>query len=130
MPGLILIGTLAGTLSDPMWAKLLLGGPNIFAFAFAIWESIMMVSVIIWMLIYFRRHGNSSGPWAAWMATNAYTVYIHQTVLIAVNVGLHPVAVPSSDKFLIAVALTVLLCFWLSSLICKLPMVQRVLGWL
>lgn len=129
IPGLILIGALAGTLSDPMRAKLLLGGPNIFAFAFAIWESIMMVAVIIWMLVYFRKHYNTSGPWAVWLAANAYAVYIiHQTVLIAVNVGLHPVAVSSSVKFLVAVAVTVPLCFWLSALIRRLPVVQRVLG--
>jgi surface polysaccharide O-acyltransferase-like enzyme len=99
------------------------------AMAYATWESIMMVSIIIFLLYFFREKFNRTGARLAMMAASVYTVYIiHQTVLFGMNIVFLNVAIPSFLKFFVVSLIGVPLCFGLAYLIRKLPYAKRVLG--
>lgn len=128
-PGLALLGIAAGTLSDPSAAQKLLGGASLFSFGFALWESVMMVSIIIWLTAWFKLKYNTQHSFFQWMAQNSFTVYIiHQTVLICVHIGLHSLRWPSTLKFFVAIACTIPCCFILSTLLRWIPGIRRVVG--
>ena len=114
--------------SDDMLAKFQ-GGMTWQAFVTAIWMSLMMIAVIVFLLYYFRERFNKTGPLAKFMAANVYTAYIvQQTVLIALNVLLLDINIPTIAKFFITGLIAVPLCFGLSSLIRRIPYAKRVLG--
>ena len=129
IPLMAILALIAGIFSDPAAAQKLLGGLSGVAFGFSVWESILMVSIIIWILYYFRANYNFTTTRLQRLAANAYTVYIiHQTILIIVHVGLHNILLPSSLKFVVAVLITVPACFLLSALIRQIPVTRHVLG--
>ena len=93
------------------------------------WETIMMVSIIIFLLYFFREKLNHTGAVLAIMAASVYTVYIiHQTVLYALNIIFLDVPIPSFMKFVAVALIGVPLCFVLAYLIRKFPYAKRVLG--
>jgi glucan biosynthesis protein C len=105
------------------------GGLHWQAFAYAVWESVMLISVLIFLLYLFRERFNRSSPLLHLMASSVYTVYIiHQTVLIAFNVLFLPVGIPTILKFPIVSLIVVPLCFGLAVLIRSIPYAKRVLG--
>jgi glucan biosynthesis protein C len=105
------------------------GGWHWQAFAYAAWESTMLISVLIFLLYFFRERFNRSSPFLHLMAASVYTVYIiHQTVLIAFNVLFLPVGIPTILKFIIVSLIVIPLCFGLAVLIRKIPYAKRVLG--
>ncbi len=104
------------------------GGFHWLAFAYALWESFMVVGVCIGLLVLFRTRWNHQGRLAKGLAANAYTVYlIHPLVLVSFAYAFHVVALYPLLKFVIAVLITVPLCFLISSLIRKIPLVNRIL---
>lgn len=106
-----------------------LGGYTWQAMAYAVWETIMMVSIIIFLLYFFREKFNRTGTLASTMAASVYTGYIiHQTVLYGLNILFLPMAIPSYVKFIAVSLIGVPLCLFLSVLIRKLPYAKRVLG--
>ena len=128
-PFLIVFMILGGALESDANIARFLGGFTWQAMAYAIWETIMMVAIIIFLVYFFREKVNSTGALASTMAASVYTVYIiHQTVLIGLNILLLPLAIPSYVKFFSVSLIGVPLCFLLSSIIRKLPYAKRVLG--
>jgi len=88
-----------------------------------------MVGITVFLLYFFRERLNQAGPMAKSMAANVYTVYIiHQPILIALNILMLPVGIPTILKFFIVSLMTIPLCFLLSSLIRRIPYARRVLG--
>ena len=129
IPVLAALGILAGILSNPAAAKKLLGGFTSFSFGYSIWESVVMVGLIVWLLYHFHAFHNATNNRLKWLSANAYAVYIiHQTVLVAVNVGLDGVSLLSSVKFVIALLIALPVCFGLSELIRRVPGTKPVLG--
>ncbi|MHA2370638.1 MAG: acyltransferase family protein [Candidatus Hodarchaeales archaeon] len=99
------------------------------AFAYAVWETILMIGIITWLLYIFREKLNHSGPTTKKMAGNAYTVYIvHQTIVTALAIVIVSVAIPTTLKFAIVSVIAIPLCFAISHLIRKAPYTNRVLG--
>lgn len=129
LPLFFIIAILGGALeSDAALAKFL-GGLHWQALAYTTWESIMFIAVLTFLLYTFRERFNQTGPRARFMAASVYTVYIvHQTVVIALNVLLLPVSIPTIVKFLVVSLIAVPVCFVLAGLIRKLPYADRVLG--
>ena len=129
LPFFFVIFILGGALeSDANIAKFL-GGFTWQAMAYALWETIMMMAIIIFLLYYFREKFNRTGALLATMAASVFTVYIiHQTVLYGLNIVFLNVPIPSFVKFLAVSLIGVPLCFLLSVLIRKLPYARRVLG--
>jgi len=129
LPFFFVLFILGGALEGDANIAKFLGGFTWQAMAYAIWESIMMLAIIIFLLYFFRERFNRTGALLATMAASAYTVYIiHQTVLFGLNIVFLNVPVPSYLKFFAVSLIGVPLCFLLSYLIRKLPYAKRVLG--
>jgi surface polysaccharide O-acyltransferase-like enzyme len=113
---------------DEQLAKFL-GGVYWQSFAFSIWESVMLIAVLTFLLYFFREHVFQAGPLARTLAASVYTVYIiHQTIVIAVDIWFIPMSIPTILKFVFVSIISVPLCFGLGILIRKIPYAQRVLG--
>jgi surface polysaccharide O-acyltransferase-like enzyme len=129
LPFFLVLLILGGALESDANITKFLGGFTWQAMAYAAWETIMMLSIIIFLLYFFREKLNRTGALVAAMAASAYTVYIiHQTVLYGLNIVFLDVAIPSFVKFFVVSLIGVPLCFLLSYLIRKLPYAKRVLG--
>jgi len=129
IPLFVPLVALAGVLEEGANVAKLLGGWHWQALAFALWESWLLVAVTIWLLYFFRTKLNGTGEWTHTQAANLYTVYIiHQTILIALNIALFAVPIPTIVKFALAALLTMLVGFGVSSQLRKLPLAKRVLG--
>jgi glucans biosynthesis protein C len=104
------------------------GGFNWLAFSYALWESFVVVGVCIGLLVLFRQRWNYQGRLARSLAANVYIVYlIHAPVLVGFAYAFHVVALYPLLKWSIAVLITIPLCFLISSVIRKIPLVNRVL---
>jgi len=130
VPFLAVIGALGGGLNEPeQFMVKLFGGLHWQAFAYAAWESFLMVGVIVFLLYLFREKLRGTRPILRTMAVNVYTVYIiHATILITLQILFLPVRMPTIAKFAIVSLITVPVCFFLSSAIRKIPRAKRVLG--
>ncbi len=105
-----------------------MGGFHWQGFGYALWEAFMVVGVSIGLLALFREHWNREGRLTKSLAANAYTVYlIHPVVLVSFAYAFHAVALYPLLKFVIAVLITLPLCFLISSFIRKIPLVDRIL---
>jgi surface polysaccharide O-acyltransferase-like enzyme len=99
------------------------------AFTYAAWESFFMIGITVFLLFFFRERLNKTGRVAKSMAANVYTVYIiHVTILIALQILMLSINIPTIMKFFIVSLIAVPLCFTLSTLIRKIPYAKRVLG--
>jgi glucan biosynthesis protein C len=129
MPFFFLIVMLSGVLENEANIAKLVGGPHWEALVFSVWDTILMVGITVFLLYLFRERYNRTGPVATSMAANVYTVYIvHQLVVIALNILMLPVGIPSILKFLVVSLAAIPLCFLLSMLIRMIPYSRRVLG--
>ena len=123
------MGILAGVLESEENLAKLRGGLHWQALVAAAWDTFLMVGITVFLLYFFRERLNQAGPMAKSMAGNVYTVYIiHQPILIALNILMLPVGIPTILKFFIVSLITIPLCFLLSSLIRRIPYARRVLG--
>jgi len=128
-PVLVVVMVLGGVLEEDANVALFLGGFTWQAAAYAIWESIMMVSMIIFLLYFFREKLNRASAITLGMAASVYTVYIiHQTILYSLNIGFLSVDIPSYAKFFVVSLIGITLSFLLSIPVRKLPYADRVLG--
>jgi len=128
-PVLVIVLVLGGVLENDANVALFLGGFTWQAAAYAIWESIMMVSVIIFLLYFFREKLNRTSAITIGMAASLYTVYIiHQTILYSLNIGFLSIDIPSYIKFFVVSLIGVTVSFLLSVPVRKLPYADRVLG--
>jgi glucan biosynthesis protein C len=120
---------LGGALENEANIAKLVGGPHWHALVFSIWDTILLVGITVFLLYFFRERYNRTGPVAQSMAANVYTVYIiHQPVLIALNILMLLVGIPTILKFPIVSLIAIPLCFLLSMLIRMIPYSRRVLG--
>ncbi len=88
----------------------------------------MIVGVCLGLLALFRQRLNHQGKLAKGLAASAYTVYlIHPVVLVGFAYAFHVVALYPLLKFGIAVLITLPLCFLISGVIRKIPLVNRAL---
>ncbi|UCC98862.1 MAG: acyltransferase family protein [Phycisphaerales bacterium] len=105
-----------------------MGGLHWQCFAYALWEQVAGVAIIIALLVLFRKRLNHQGELARAASASAYTAYIiHGPIVILValtirNVALHPLL-----KFALAVLISVPLCFVLGNVVRKLPLAGRIL---
>jgi len=89
--------------------------------------STVVVGLGIGLLVLFRERLNHQGRLARSLAGSVYTVYlIHPVVLVGFAYAFHVVALYPLLKWAIAVLITIPLCFLLSLLIRKIPLVNRV----
>jgi len=119
------LAVIAGAAESP---ELFLGGWHWQSLVFALWDAFLCVSACIGLVSLFRRRLNRQGPVGRELAHSAYGAYlIHEPVItglavLAAGVMIHPLL-----KFALASVVSIPLCFALSSLIRRLPYVNRVL---
>ncbi len=106
----------------------LMGGFYWQSFAYALWESFMVVGICIGLLALFRQRWNRQGKLAKDLAANVYTVcLIHPLVLVAFAYAFQTITLYPLLKFVISVLIALPLCFLISSLIRKIPFANRIL---
>jgi surface polysaccharide O-acyltransferase-like enzyme len=129
IPFFFVLAILGGVLEDDRNVDKFLGGLGWQAFSYALWESLLMVGIILFLLYFFRERLFKAGPTAKAMAANVYTVYIiHQTILIGLNLLFLSIQIPTIVKFVLVSSIVVPACFLLSALIRRIPYTRRVLG--
>ena len=121
LPILFVLGVSGGASED-----IFMGGVSWQAFMTATWESISFLSISIWLLDLFKYRFNYVNKVLSWMAPNVFATYIfHQVIIVAIMIPLLGVTWPSALKFIVVSIIGVPLCFLVSSLIRKVPYVDR-----
>ncbi len=105
------------------------GGWHWQSLAWCLWESFFCVGFNLGLLVLFRERWNHQGPFARFMSVNAFAVYVfHPPILIAITLSLRGLAVLPVQKFLLAVVLTVPVCFLASEYVFRrVPGLKRIL---
>ena len=94
----------------------------------SIWEITSYMSIVIWLLYFFRTRFNNQNSLLIWMAPNVFAAYIfHPIVIVTVTIPLLNVNLPSVIKFFIVSLISVPLSFLVSYLVKKLPYANRIL---
>jgi glucan biosynthesis protein C len=129
LPMFFVLAILGGALEGDEQLAKFLGGAYWQSFAYSIWESVMLIAVLTFLLYFFRERFSKAGPLSRTLAASVYTVYIiHQTLVIAVDILFIPLSILTILKFVFVSIISVPLCFGLGVLIRKIPYAQRVLG--
>jgi glucan biosynthesis protein C len=103
-----------------------LGGWTWPSFVYCLWESVYCVGMCLGLITLFRKCFNRSGKFSNFMSTHAFVVYIiHIPVISCVVIALNGLHGPNTFKLLVAVLITLPLCFMLGYLIRKIPKVSR-----
>ena len=106
-----------------------LGGLTWQSAVYSVWETVMMMAIITFLLYFFRERVQGSNHLSRFMAASVYTVYIiHQTVLIIFNILMLPIELPTILKFIVVSVIVVPLCFLLSIPILNIRGARQVLG--
>jgi glucan biosynthesis protein C len=129
LPLFFVLAILGGALEGEAQLARFLGGFHWQSLAYTLWESILLISIMVFLLYTFREHFNQGRPRLRDMAASVYTVYIiHHTVLFALNILFLDIAIASILKFILVSVIAVPLCFLLADWIRKIPGAARVLG--
>jgi glucan biosynthesis protein C len=105
-----------------------LGGFHWQCFAYAVWEQVTGMAIIIALLFLFRKYLNNQKKTAKAASASAYTAYvIHAPVIILVAIAIRNISLYPLLKFALAVLIAVPLCFALSNIIRKMPLARRIL---
>jgi surface polysaccharide O-acyltransferase-like enzyme len=104
------------------------GGWRWQALGYAVWESLLGVSLCIGLIYVFRRWANRQGPLGGFLSRHAYGAYIvHSVVIVLAAVAVRNVVAYPLLKWALVSLVAVPLCFVLSSLVRRLPYADRVL---
>jgi glucan biosynthesis protein C len=105
-----------------------MGGLHWQSLVFSIWEQFVGAGVILALLVLFRQRFNRQGALARNLSASTYTVYfIHAPVLVFLALALRAFHVHPLLKFALVSPLAVVLCFAISYLLKKLPIVRSIL---
>jgi surface polysaccharide O-acyltransferase-like enzyme len=107
---------------------ILAGGFHWQAFMYALWESVVCVSISIVIIYYFREKLNKQNKFFKTLADSAYTVYIiHPLIIIPLAYALMAFELHPLFKFLILSVIGVPLSFLLGTLIKRIPFLKKIL---
>jgi glucan biosynthesis protein C len=105
-----------------------MGGLAWQSLAYSVWEEFVGVGMILALLVLFRKRLNRQGALAKVLSASTYTVYfIHAPVLVLLALALRGFEAHPLLKFALVSPLAVALCFAISYLLKKLPLVRSVL---
>ncbi|MBN2133018.1 MAG: acyltransferase family protein [Sedimentisphaerales bacterium] len=105
-----------------------IGGLHWQAFAYAMWEQLVGLSVMAALLVLFRERFNRQSALAEETSASSYTAYIiHAPVLILLTLAVRDLRLYALLKFALVVAIAVPLCFALAAAIRRLPAARRIL---
>jgi peptidoglycan/LPS O-acetylase OafA/YrhL len=106
----------------------ILGGLHWQAAAYAIWEQLFGIAVMISLTVWFREKLNFQNGIMKALSDSSFTAYIIQVpVLVLLALSLQSIQLPLLAKFAIASPIGVALCFLTAYLVRKIPKANRVL---
>ena len=121
-----LLFILGGAASGQNWRYL--GGPHWQAFAYAMWEQLFAVAMMVGLIVLFRERFNRQGPLAQAAAASSYTVYIiHPPIIILFALAVRGLHVYPLLKFAMAALITIPITFALANVLRQLPLARRIL---
>jgi fucose 4-O-acetylase-like acetyltransferase len=107
---------------------LFFGGLRWQALAFSLWEQILGVSVIVFLLVWFRERFSEQGALTKRMSGAAYTVYIlHVPIIVLLVLALGGIGLDLGLKFVLVAPVAVSLCFLVAHYVKKLPFTRGIL---
>jgi surface polysaccharide O-acyltransferase-like enzyme len=118
----ILSGGLEGNV-DPA-----LGGWHWQSLAYALWEQLLCVSLILVYLYYFRLYASRTSPLLNELAASSYAAYlIHPLVLVVLTTLLASIRLHPLGKIAMALIPGLVLSFLAAGIIRRIPLLRRVL---
>ena len=122
-PPLFLLGGALEGNTEPF-----MGGLTWHSLVYSVWEEFVGVGMILALLVLFRRRFDRQGALAKALSASTYTVYfIHAPVLVFLALALQGFHVHPLLKFALVSPLAVVLCFTISYLLKKLPIIRSIL---
>ena len=107
---------------------ILAGGLYWQAFLYALWESVICVSISITLIYLFKVKLNYQNKFFKKLSDSAYTVYIiHPLIIIPLSYSIMKVEFHPMVKFLIVSVIGVTFSFLLGSLIKRIPFLKKIL---
>ena len=120
-----LVGALLAVTDDP---DPFLGGLRPEAMLVPLIEATLALGMSLWMVDWFRRRWNHSGPLVQGLGQSSFGAYlVHAPVCVALAIALQAVAVPAEVKFLTVFALSAVASFGLGWLAARSSVFGRVL---
>jgi len=105
-----------------------MGGFHWQSLAYAIWEQILAVSMIVALFGIFKKKFNNQGKLAKTLSASAFGVFIlHTPILIAIGVIFRYWKIYPLLKFIVLSPVALIVCFILASLVRKLPLAKKIL---
>lgn len=106
---------------------LFLGGPHWQTVAFAFWEQITGISIMIGLLGVVKEKWNTAGMLARELSASAYAMYVfHPPILVAICGALRHWRFPPFGKFVVLSPVMLIVSFAAAALIRRLPGLRRV----
>jgi glucans biosynthesis protein C len=104
------------------------GGLHWQAAAYAFWEQLFGIAVIISLTVWFRENVNFQNRDMKALSDSSFTAYIIQVpVLVLLALGFQSIQLPLLAKFAIVSPIGVSICFLFAYLVRKIPKANRVL---
>jgi peptidoglycan/LPS O-acetylase OafA/YrhL len=104
-----------------------LGGWNVHAATYALWEPLVAWGVILGLVHLFEQRFALGPAWSV-LARRSYAIYvIHPPVVVGIALAWRDVPAPHLAKFTITGSLAGLVCFWIAGLLLRIPGINRVL---
>ena len=105
-----------------------MGGLGWQSFLYAMWEQILGVSIIIGLIGLFKEKYNTQNDRLKAVSASSYTVYlIHALILVSLSLLMENIKIDNGLKFLILTPISLLICFFVSNSIRKLPYLREIL---
>jgi peptidoglycan/LPS O-acetylase OafA/YrhL len=121
-----LLFTLGGALKGDVWK--FLGELYWQAFAYAMWEQLLCVAMIVGLTVLFREHCNRENRVTREAAAASYATYIlHAPVVVLFTLAVRDIELYPLLKFALVALIVIPLCFALGAALRRLPAARRVL---
>ncbi len=105
------------------------GGFTWYSLLFSVWEQVFGISIILFMLTFFRDHVNKEYRLFNTLSSSSYATYVfHPISLIPATLILAVPGIPILLKFLLAAPIAVSLSFALGLVVRKIPGFKKVFG--
>ena len=115
-------GALEGNL-DPF-----MGGLHWQSFAYAVWEQLMGMAMVVTLLVWFRTRSNRQGPLVRRLSATAYAAYVvHAPVIVLMALGLRRIELDLALKWVLAAPVAVSLSFVVGHAVKSLPLARDIL---
>ncbi|HOI75475.1 MAG TPA: acyltransferase family protein [Syntrophales bacterium] len=106
----------------------LMGGINLRALAYAMWEPLICVGFSFFLLMVFKKYLNAPGRLVSVLSADSYPFYvIHPPFVAGFTVLSEQVALPPLARLMLVLVLGIPTCFLAAHLLRKIPGLKRIL---